>query len=771
MRTTWGIEEYYERFKEVMPVEKFRPVAEKIIEETSKKGVIDIGERSRPFFGLLKEMNKKLHQSDPKRLETLVSVNTYFNKFRKEIFFEKRFDRSVELKTYVEMNTVKAHYLLSDWKECMIQASDKIKSMLRDVKAEIDREIQLKLKAASHESARKNIGESKIPEEILQTMTRFQSLVNFIFERGIRQSFEQSVDQFIFNFDEILGFLAESLDISRDNLTKTPLDIEKIRKVADDAIFKHRMKRRMRLKCELKYKPGEGVYVRPRAAQWKQDITKLVDEIEKLIINCPCLFTSELGYARESRLVLVIADQDNDPFSKERKQQLCQILDALLYVQGQLETAANEYKAILDSDKENLREKLMKPSVTNEEYDAELQKLRKAQERLETLFPEDQLFLGLFEVNCKKVRELFSYQIAKLYKQLFQCVKGRIAQDADDIDVAVKEIIQQLDKEPPAIEELVDQNLFLQTIENRRVDIQNIIIGIFKRITLLEQYQHPLTEKEMARAFAAFMRTLDIVKLKREAMVRNSTLWGKYKDDLRAETAVLLLDAGKLKEKLDQLQLKTEIKDYGNISYEYNQLGDQISQAINKSEVIITREKLFMLPNTSFEELYNTRKLFAPYEATWNITRDYFYHYPQWTTGPITDLDREKLNKEVNGSMAALKDYISNAFLSDPKSQNIAGIVLQHFVDFKPMLPLIYDLRNPAMQKRHWEALKQATAIEIPADGQISLKELLNKGIEKHKEQINEISDYATKERELLQANPVFHQPDNRRSRRCGRSG
>ena len=752
VRYNSGVEEYYQRFKDVMPVEKFRPVAEKIIEETSRRGVIDIGERSKPFFGLLREMNKKLHQGDQKKLETLVSVNTNFNKLSRLVFFGETYTRSVELKTFFEINMVKAHDHISNWKESMIQASNEIKDMVLKIKDQIDEEIKKRLKAASHESAKKNIGESRIPEETVQTLARFQSLVNFIFERGIRQSFEQSVDRFIHNFDEVLEFLADSLSIPPEKLQQTALDIEKIRQVADDAVFKKRMEKRMRLKCEIKYKASEGVYIRPKARQWKRDILRLIDEVIKLIVSCPCLFTSELDYARKSRLVLVIADAENDAFAVSRKLQLEKILDALLYVPSQLINIANGYREILDADRDVLKEKYSKTTVSNEEYDQELQRLCLAQERLETLFAEDLMFLGLFEVNCKKLRELFAYQISKLKKQMFQCIKGRIGQDAEDIDVAVKEIIQQLEKEPPAIEELVDQNRFLQTIETRRVDIQNIIIALFSKVTLLEQYHHPLTEKELHRAFAAFMRTLDIVKLKREAMVKNSTLWGKYKDDLRAETAVLLLDAGKLKEKLDQLQLKTEIKDYGNISYEYNQLGDQIGQAISKSEVIITRERLFMLPNTSFEELYNTKKLFQPYETLWNITRDYFYHYPQWTTGPITDLDREKLNKEVNGAIATLKSYISNEFLSDPEAQRIGGVVLQHFVDFKPMLPLIYDLRNPSMQKRHWDALKQSAEIEIPADGQISLKELLTKGIEKHKEQINEISDFATKERELLQA-------------------
>ena len=750
------LEEYYEKFKQIIALEKFKPVSEKNIEETSSLGVKDIGERSKPFNNLLKEMNKKLHQGDQKRLETLINVNANFNKFSKEIFFEKKHERPVEIKTYSELNMVKTHNLLSDWKECMIQANESIKSMVREVKSQIDLEIQNKLKAASHASARKNIGESTIPKEIVDTLMRFQSLVNFIFERGIRGSFENSVSQFIGKFSDVLSYLSECLNMTPEEFQSKTMDIEDIRKIADDAIFKHRMKKRIKLKCELKYNPKEGVYFHPRIEGWKSTIVNIMDEAIKLIMNCQCLFTSDLGYARETKLVLVIADPETDPFVVKQKALLENVLTSLIYVPMQLQEIGNKYRHILDSDKDSFQTELLKEGTTNEEYRDQLQKLKSAKERLETLFPENEMFLGIFEVNCTSVREFFSQQITKLNKLLFKCIKARISQDSDRIDDAVKEVMNQLQTTPPAIEELVEQNKFLNTIETRRVDIQNIIFGVFSKIGLLEEYQHKLTEKELERTFEAFLKTLDVVKIKRMAVLKNSTLWGEYKDQLRSDTSVLLSEAGTLKEKLDSLQTQQSLKDYEKIWMEYNQLGEQINKATATAELIASREKLFMQQNTSFEELYNTKRLFTPYENFWTITRDYNIHEPQWRTGAITELDREKVREEVHTAIATLKKYIDNDFLADPGAQQIANTVLQYFIDFKPMLPLIYDLRNPAMQERHWKILRRDTKIEIPEGLQISLQELRNKGIENFKEQINEISDYATKERALMQVIAFF---------------
>ena len=84
---------------------------------------------------------------------------------------------------------------------------------------------------------------------------------------------------------------------------------------------------------------------------------------------------------------------------------------------------------------------------------------------------------------------------------------------------------------------------------------------------------------------------------------------------------------------------------------------------------------------------------------------------------------------QVNDSIKILDGFIYNEFISEPNTQQIAAEMLQHFKDFKPMLPLIYDLRIPAMQKRHWDELSNNTGITVPVNGQISLHESLEQAI------------------------------------------
>ena len=66
------------------------------------------------------------------------------------------------------------------------------------------------------------------------------------------------------------------------------------------------------------------------------------------------------------------------------------------------------------------------------------------------------------------------------------------------------------------------------------------------------------------------------------------------------------------------------------------------------------------------------------------------------------------------------------------------------YEEFKPYLPLINDLRNPALKKQHWVSLTHI--LKLDDDPNFSLNTLLEKGVMDLKEEIREISETASKQ-------------------------
>jgi dynein heavy chain len=77
----------------------------------------------------------------------------------------------------------------------------------------------------------------------------------------------------------------------------------------------------------------------------------------------------------------------------------------------------------------------------------------------------------------------------------------------------------------------------------------------------------------------------------------------------------------------------------------------------------------------------------------------------------------------------------------------VTTAVRKEFEKFKPYLPLINDLRNPALKQRHWTQLAVIMKIEGEETAtSLKLQDLLDKGIMDIKDQIRDISEIASKE-------------------------
>lgn len=71
--------------------------------------------------------------------------------------------------------------------------------------------------------------------------------------------------------------------------------------------------------------------------------------------------------------------------------------------------------------------------------------------------------------------------------------------------------------------------------------------------------------------------------------------------------------------------------------------------------------------------------------------------------------------------------------------------VEQEYSTFAQHLPLIKALRNPDLRERHWGSIRSIIAIN-PQESEMSLKRLINAGVETKLLQLQEISAIATRE-------------------------
>lgn len=91
------------------------------------------------------------------------------------------------------------------------------------------------------------------------------------------------------------------------------------------------------------------------------------------------------------------------------------------------------------------------------------------------------------------------------------------------------------------------------------------------------------------------------------------------------------------------------------------------------------------------------------------------------------------------------------------KDWTICGHLKERIDTFKRTMPLIQDLKNPAMRDRHWQKLKDE--VQKPFDHNspdFTLEKIIELGLDQFSETIGDISGAASKELSIEQVQYMF---------------
>jgi dynein heavy chain len=111
-----------------------------------------------------------------------------------------------------------------------------------------------------------------------------------------------------------------------------------------------------------------------------------------------------------------------------------------------------------------------------------------------------------------------------------------------------------------------------------------------------------------------------------------------------------------------------------------------------------------------------------------------------WDSTPFHELVHETMTREVNEYVKTVQQ-LEKAL---PPNE-VVPLLKQRVEDIRAQLPWIANLHNPNIRPRHWEVMKKAMGINL-TDENITLKELLDLGIENYVELIQETSAQASSE-------------------------
>ncbi|XP_033109939.1 dynein heavy chain 3, axonemal-like isoform X2 [Anneissia japonica] len=204
------------------------------------------------------------------------------------------------------------------------------------------------------------------------------------------------------------------------------------------------------------------------------------------------------------------------------------------------------------------------------------------------------------------------------------------------------------------------------------------------------------------------------------------------------------VDLFRKKEMLSMDEMKANVDKLTELQKLMEDARDEL-EGLNKEEELLEWEP------TRFPILAGMFAAKAPYDSLWNTALDFHTQYETWLNGPFQELNAEHVTETVD-NMYRTMYKLAKSFNDQPGPQRIANNVKGKIDKFKQHLPILSVVCNPGIRDRHWERMSDVVGFELKPDADTSFYHMLELGLGKFMEKLEEVGAAASKEYSLEKA-------------------
>nr|XP_060635826.1 dynein axonemal heavy chain 2 [Anolis sagrei ordinatus] len=319
-----------------------------------------------------------------------------------------------------------------------------------------------------------------------------------------------------------------------------------------------------------------------------------------------------------------------------------------------------------------------------------------------------------------------------------------------DLTNYLKDNAADVSRPPQTLEELSRSLQLHETLTNDLPKIEAQIPPIHEQFAILEKYEVAVEEEvqqllgDLNSEWLAFQQCI----LDSEAMLK------KHKEKFKTG---LIHCADDFKKKAQNLLQEFTFNGPFSSAISADDALEQIAAmrqllAKMKEEENTLRSNLgiFKIDQPASKDLQKLERELDYIQQVWEITKEWEDHWNEWKIVSFKTLQTEVMENVAFGLFRKL-----NKLSKELKDRNWE--IIDHskakLEQFKRTMPLITDLRNPALRERHWDQVKDLVLRTFDQDAEdFRLENIIELGLDKHAAKINEISASATKELAIEQA-------------------
>ena len=252
--------------------------------------------------------------------------------------------------------------------------------------------------------------------------------------------------------------------------------------------------------------------------------------------------------------------------------------------------------------------------------------------------------LGLFWVSCENVRAAMRKDLSKVVLDLLNRRTGKLAQS---ISQSFTTIQQRLKDRPLKIEELTELREFMRTVPDIVRSQVARISEMLHNYEILERHRYELSNEDFRARWQAFswpgkvdemLRTTEAtVEADENSFMRNLTQDQEIFKERVHTLGTIIADFSK----------NTDMSRLNEIVIEVHKISMELKECQNLVTLFNSRERLFNLEVTHYEEVAQLNKDFEPYRSLWLTAADWTKWRNQWLHGSFLELSAEDVERNL----------------------------------------------------------------------------------------------------------------------------
>ncbi|KNC55366.1 dynein heavy chain [Thecamonas trahens ATCC 50062] len=357
--------------------------------------------------------------------------------------------------------------------------------------------------------------------------------------------------------------------------------------------------------------------------------------------------------------------------------------------------------------------------------------------------------VGIIQIDSSALKASFAPSPAKCLAVL-EDLLPRLASDRNSaLLTRLNAAHARLDAVPTKVEHFVEKLAYLETLtveQDELEDEEDLVKAMYGVIVGYRPEIHNLEEYASFRTLAPLVQSLKAkIAFAEEEREKNIQVFATQLEKKIAELRNLILDVKHLAQHervLSDASGVAEMIDY------VSTLTARIKALKEQASKYIRFQKTFKVPVSKFEELEETMSDLALKEMLWSSFAEWEGLQETWRSTPFDSIDAAALASKVQHFVKVCMK-LERGLPPNPVVPKLRDLV----DDFQIFVPIIVNLRNSALQLRHWEDIQEklGSARIIARGDDFTLGSLLMLDVLEAADRIQQVSLEATNEANLTE--------------------